>query len=182
MSGTPEVWTSFSRDPRVPEHRALLASDTDRDIVHLALTEAYADGRLDREEFDARTAAVTKARTLGELPALLEGLVVVETLPAVRGAAGLMTTAQLEERALAKWREERRSAVAGFVFASAICWAIWAVVMFGGFPWPVFVMLGTGINALRTATSREEMVAAERRRLEKKQRKELDRRRTEEDR
>lgn len=181
MSGTPEVWLSFSRDPRIPEHRGLRASDADRDVVHQVLTEAYADGRLDREEFDARATDVAGARTLGELVAQLEGLVPVSAVPALPGTGGLMSPEQIEDRALLKWRAERRSAAAGFVFASLVSWTIWAVVMFGGFPWPVFVMLGTGIHALRTATSRDETVAAERRRLEKKQRRELEKRRSEEE-
>jgi hypothetical protein len=40
--------------------------------------------------------------------------------------------------------------------------------MFGEFPWPLFVMLGTGLNVLRTLVMRGEMLAEETRRLEKK--------------
>ena len=141
-----EVWSSFTHDPRHSEHAALRASDADRDVVREVLVEAYADGRLDREEFDARSAAVATARTLGDLPALLEGLVASTSsalAPLGTGGPGILTPAQIEERAVAKWREERRSAALGFVFASVITWTIWAAVMFGGFPWPLFVMLGT---------------------------------------
>jgi len=171
-----EVWSSFTRDPRHSEHAGLRASDADRDVVRQVLTEAYADGRLDREEFDARSTEVETSRTLGDLPALLEGLVPATTGPLVAfGDTGreLLSPTQVEERAVAKWREERRSAALGFVFASVICWTIWAAVMFGGFPWPVFVMLGTGINALKVASSRDELVGKERRRLEKRQREAL---------
>jgi hypothetical protein len=168
-----EVWASFARDPRDSRNTALRASDVDRDIVRQVLIEAYADGRLDREEFDARSAAVAAARTLGDLPALLADLVPLSAVPAVAAGGGLLTPAQLEERALARWREERRSAVTGFVVASVICWTIWALVMLGEFPWPLFVMFGTGVNAVRTMTSREEIVARERRRLERKQRRQL---------
>ena len=169
-----EVWSSFTRDPRHSENASLRASDTDRDVVHQVLTEAYADGRLDRDEFDARTAAAGAARTLGDLPALLEGLVPVSVPVPLAGIGdGVLTAAQIEERAVATWREERRSAIVGFVVASVICWTIWAAVMFGGFPWPLFVMLGTGIHAAKTATSRTEMVTRERRRLENRQRKAL---------
>ncbi|WP_284535353.1 DUF1707 SHOCT-like domain-containing protein [Nocardioides sp. T2.26MG-1] len=171
-----EVWSSFSHDPRHSENASLRASDADRDVVHQVLTEAYADGRLDREEFDARSTAVGNARTLGDLPALLEGLVAATTgtlVPFGGPGEGLLTPVQIEERSVAKWREERRSALMGFVFASVLTWTIWAAVMFGGFPWPLFVMLGTGINAVRTAASRDDIVSRERRRLEKKQRKAL---------
>ncbi|WP_296601485.1 DUF1707 domain-containing protein [Nocardioides sp.] len=171
-----EVWSSFTHDPRHAEHAGLRASDADRDVVRDVLVEAYADGRLDREEFDARSAAAAAARTLGDLPALLEGLVAATSgalTPLGSDGLSILTPVQIEERAVAKWREERRSAALGFVFASVITWTIWAAVMFGGFPWPLFVMLGTGINAVKTAASRDELVARERRRLEKRQRKAL---------
>ena len=168
-----EVWSSFTRDPRHSQNASLRASDADRDVVRQVLTEAYADGRLDRDEFDARSSAVGEARTLGDLPPLLEGLVPTSAAPATTSGSALMTASQIEEHAVEKWRGERRSAAVGFVVASVICWTIWAVVMFGGFPWPIFVMLGTGINAVKTASSRDEIVARERRRLERKQRKAL---------
>ena len=59
----------------------------------------------------------------------------------------------------------------------AICWAIWLVVGFSGhgtmFPWPLFVMLGTGIRAARIHSDREDIIAEEARRLEKKERKSI---------
>lgn len=172
-----EVWSSFSHDPRHAEHAALRASDADREVVRELLVEAYADGRLDREELDARSAAVASARTLGDLPGLLEGLVAPTPgvlAPGTATGPGALTPAQIEERALARWHRERREAVFGFLTATLICWVIWGVVMPGGFPWPLFVMLGTGINAVKTAASRDEVVARERKRLEKSQRKALD--------
>lgn len=170
------MWSSLTRDPRLSEHAALRASDADRELVHQVLAEAYADGRLDRDEFDARAAGVLSARTLGDFPALLQDLVPTSTVPAVLPGSGLMTPTEIEDRALTHWRSERRSAFLGFVVASLICWTIWAATMLGGFPWPVFVMLGTGINALQTQFHRDEVVAKERRRLEKKQRKQLEQR------
>ena len=167
------VWASFTHDPRLPEHVGLRAADVDREVVHHVLTEAYADGRLDRDEFDTRSSGVVAARTLGELPPLLDGLVPTASVPAVRQGA-LLAPAGIEQAAVQKWRDERRSAVGGFVTASVICWVIWTTVMFGGFPWPIFVMLGTGMNALNTLTHRDEIVARERKRLEKKQRKALE--------
>jgi uncharacterized membrane protein len=167
-----DPWSSFTRDPRRPEFAELRASDADRDVVHQLLTEAYADGRLDRDEFDTRTTGVTGARTLGDLPGLLEGL--VPTVPVPAGTASLVSPDQLEERAVAKWRAERRSAIGGFVTASVICWVIWSVVMFGGFPWPLFVMLGTGINAVQTHLNRDQIVGKERHKLEKRQRRALE--------
>ena len=63
MTDPEQVWGALSRDPRVPDQAAMRASDADRDVVLQVLTEAYADGRLDRDELDARTAATQAART-----------------------------------------------------------------------------------------------------------------------
>lgn len=176
MTGSPDVWGSFSHDPRDPAHASLRAADIDREVVHQVLTEAYADGRLDRQEFDTRTSDVANARTLGDLVPALDGLVPAAGVPARGPASRALASTDLEQRAVQKWRDERRSAITGFVIASVICWVIWTA-MNHGFPWPIFVMLGTGMNAFNTHSQRESIVARERRRLEKKQRKELDQRR-----
>lgn len=47
--------------------RWMRASDTDREQVAELLCEAYAAGRLNREEFDERSTAACSALTLGEL-------------------------------------------------------------------------------------------------------------------
>lgn len=181
MTGRPEVWASFSHDPRRAENASLRAADVDREVVHQALVEAYADGRLDRDEFDTRTSGTTAARTLGELPTLLDGLVPIAGTPALRDPSSLLSPADIEARAVQKWKEARRSAIGGFLTASIICWVIWSAVMFGGFPWPVFVMLGTGMNVVSTLSHRGSFVERERTRLEKKQRKEIERRSEPED-
>ena len=81
MTPAAEVWASFSHDPRLGPNAALRATDGDRDVVHQVLADAYADGRLDREEFDTRTAQTAAARTLGELPPLLADLVAPTPVP-----------------------------------------------------------------------------------------------------
>ena len=60
-------WSSFARDPRVGDHQGLRAGDRDRDIVRDAISEAYADGRLTRDEMDARLTQVQEASLLGDL-------------------------------------------------------------------------------------------------------------------
>ena len=62
-----QFWSSFGRDPRVRDNQGLRAADQDRDIVRDAISEAYADGRLTREEMDARLTQVLQARLLGDL-------------------------------------------------------------------------------------------------------------------
>lgn len=175
MTDPGEVWASFSHDPRHPEYAALRAGDQDRNVVHQVLADAYADGRLDREEFESLTDEVGAAKTLGELATLVDGLVPMAS-SLVRPAQGLMTESELQRRAVADWEGDRRDAMWGFISASLICWVIWSVVGMG-FPWPLFVMLGTGLNVGRIQFQRQSMIEAERRRLEKKQRKQLEQRR-----
>ena len=171
MSDPERVWGDLSRDPRVPEQAVLRASDADRDVVQQVLTEAYADGRLDREELDARSDATRAARTLGELVAPLEGL--VSTHGADRGA--LLPEAQLQQRAVESWRKARREALWGLLSVSALVWTIWLVTSgIGSFPWPAFVSLAALLNLGRIQVQRQDIVREERRRLERKQRRQLE--------
>lgn len=162
-----DPWGRFSLDPRMPAHAGLRAADVDRDVIHQVLAEAYSEGRLDRGEFDERTEAVTHAKLLGELPHF-----VADLLPTLAPPVGVARI-DLRTRAEESFRRARREAIFGFLTASIVCWGIWWVLMGPrGFPWPIFVMLGTGINALRITTSRSDYVASEVRRLEKKEQKE----------
>lgn len=166
MASTP-VWDEFELDPRSPQHATLRASDADRDVVHRVLGEAYADGRINREEFDQRSEAVLGARTLAELPVLMSDLVPVSGLPARRSGAAADPVA-LQAGAVAAYRADVREAAWGFVSASIICWVIWGVTSAGGFPWPVFVMLGTGLHLLRLLVMRGDQIEDQRKRLERK--------------
>lgn len=169
-----DLWASFPHDPRDPVAAPLRASDADRNVVHGVLTEAFADGRLDREEYDERTAATLQARTLGELPPLVVDLVPDRPLlPSVVPLAS-MSTVDLQRRAVEKWRGDRREAFIGLVGSAIVTWSIWAIVMFGGFPWPALVNAFALMNLIRVATSRNEIVAAEVKRLERKQAKAIE--------
>ncbi len=64
----------------MPRHSALRASDADRERVAERLRQATAEGRLLAEELEQRLGAALKARTYGELDA------VVADLPAMRVA------------------------------------------------------------------------------------------------
>ncbi len=178
MTDPEQVWGALSRDPRVPGHAEMRASDADRAVVLDVLTEAYADGRIDREELDARTTATQTARTLGELVAPLEGLVSLH-----RPAGGALAPGpELEQRAVELWRKERREALWGLLSVSAIVWTMWLVTSgFGSFPWPLFVTLAALLNVGRVQVQRAEIVRDHHRRLERKGRKEIEERRRGED-
>ena len=131
MSET-DPWAGFTHDPRDPTNAGLRASDQERELVRQMLATGFADGRLDREEFDERSDAVGATRTLGELPALVSDLVPLWPVarrrrprwwpPAPTSCSGAPRRS---------WASDRRNAVLGFVGPSLVCWAIWAATAFG---------------------------------------------------
>jgi hypothetical protein len=179
VSALDDVWSSFDHDPRQPANAGLRASDRDRDVIRTVLASAYADGRLDREEFDERSELVTSARTLGDLPPVIADLVPVRTL--VRPQSGSLvdaSPADLHRLAEAHWLSERRNAIVGFFGASLVCWAIWLATSWEGgfepyFPWPLIVMAASLANVVRTQVTKADAIRDEVRRLEKKQAKQL---------
>lgn len=166
------IWDEFEHDPRRAENSALRAADKDRDVVRRALTDAYAEGRLDRDELDARTDDVLAARTLGELPSLLGDLVPI--------SGPTRSPAQRHDQAVAEYRKDRKDALWTFLSVSVLCWVIWLATSWDSgnldpyFPWPLFAMLGTGINLGRTVFMRDEMITNNERSLERKERKALE--------
>jgi hypothetical protein len=164
---TPDPWASSPHDPRRPEHAALRASDADRDVVLRVLGEAYADGRLNREELDERSDQAASARTLGQLPPLLADL-----LPTSSTASPVpVAAADLDRAARERYARRLREALWGFVSISAIVWVIWLITGPDSFPWPAFVSLAAALNVGRLVVQRRDVIADERRRLEKKARK-----------
>lgn len=177
MTGVPEVWSSFTYDPRDPRYAGLRASDADRSLVHQVLAEAYADGRLDRDEYDERCTRVTGIRALGDLRTLLDDLVAPP--PTSTRSLAHASRRDLEVMAERAWRTRRREAVFSFLGASLISTAIWVATTFMGgdgfdpyFFWPAFVIAFSLLHMIRVATSHEENVQTELRRLEKRQAKE----------
>lgn len=160
-----DLWHEFAHDPRSSAYASMRASDADRDVVLRALSEAYADGRLDPDELDERSTGVHAARTLGELPMYLADLVPAEdhvsTVPALRP----LTDQQIEAEAVARWRRSRGEALRMWLFVSVVCWTIWLLSNVGGHPWPIYPMLGTALPVLGTLVQRREMIESNRRRI-----------------
>jgi hypothetical protein len=176
-TGSGEVWSSFTYDPRDPQFAPLRASDRDRSLAQQVIADAYADGRLDRGEFDERSDRVTRVRVLGDLGPLLWDLV-APPAPAGRGLTRA-TRADLEVMAVREWRAKRREAAYSFLGASLLTTAIWFATSWrhGDFDpyffWPAFVIVLSFLNLVRTATSRSDIVESEVRRLERRREKEL---------
>jgi uncharacterized membrane protein len=169
-----DVWASFPHDPRDPSVAGLRASDADRNLIHNVLTEAFADGRLDRDEYDERTAATLQARTLGQLPPLIVDLVPDRPLLPARLPLSAATSSDIQRRAEEKWRHDRREAFVGFIGSGLVTWTIWAIVMFGEFPWPLIVNAFALMNLVRVVASKSEIVDNEVKRLERKRAKEIE--------
>lgn len=160
-----EPWGEFAHDPRSPAHAPLRASDADRDVVLRVLGTAYADGRLDADEFDERTTGVQEARTLGELPAYLRDLLPVSEPGTGLVAAAPLTPEKVEAEAVARWRNSRNAALRLWLFVSTICWTVWLLTDPGGYAWPVYPMLGTAVPLAGTVVQRRDMIESNRRRI-----------------
>ena len=157
------VWREFEHDPRDPSYAGMRASDRDRAVVHDVLASAYAEGRLDREELDERTAAVDAAKTYAELLPPIRDL----TADAVPARFTPVATTDVHRSAEVYFAGQRRDALMGFLVPNLICWTIWYLTGHDGFIWPIFVSIPTGLNLLRVLASRAEIVE---KRVEKVQR------------
>jgi hypothetical protein len=161
-------WATFPQDPRSPENSHLRASDRDRESVLSLLGDAFAEGRLDRAEFDERTARVSEIRTLADIPPLVRDL--ISNAPAKLSPSALRTEAER------RYRADRRESLT-YAAPAIICWIIWAAVLASGhgtpFPWPIFVTFATAMPAIRLWMNPEDHITARMRRIEKRQIREL---------
>ena len=155
-------WESFRLDPRQPGNASMRASDADREIVRALLADAFADGRLTREEYDDRLNTLYGSRTLGEVSSLVTDLVPLEGPP----MAAPVLRADMRKRGARKWRKDVEESFAAFLVPSIICTVIWIAVTGRGFFWPVFPMLFLGINLIKTVVQRESIIEREVLRLE----------------
>ncbi|MGN6723983.1 MAG: DUF1707 SHOCT-like domain-containing protein [Marmoricola sp.] len=166
-------WATFAQDPRQPENAHLRASDRDRDAVASLLGDAYAEGRLDRDEFDERSAQVSAIRTLADIPPLVRDL--------VSSAPARLSPSALRVEAERRYRADRRSSLT-YLGPAIICWVIWIGVLAAGhgtaFPWPIFVTFGTAMPALRLWMNPEDHIQARVHQLEKRQLRQLGQRRS----
>lgn len=147
------------------------ASDSDRQSIIDQLSQAYASGQLDLDEFTERTAHAQSARTYGELQPLTVDLPgAAPARPPVAAAQSGTAQPATAEPALAGVAQHYRSkgelksaarhgdpeaarkifygVLSFWVFMSAICTVIWFVGDHedgDGF-WPVWVMIGLGFG------------------------------------
>ena len=161
---TGSIWGRFEHDPRDPRYAGMRASDRDRAVVHDLLATAYAEGRLDRDEFDERSASVAAAKTYAELTPPIRDLA-TDAVPSVWAPA---SPPDLRRKAQLYYGEKLRDALFSFLVPNLICWAIWLFAG-PGWPWPLFVTIPTGLNLVRVATSRAQIVESRIEKLERRQ-------------
>lgn len=172
-----DVWSSFTHDPRDARLAPLRASDHDRAVVQQMLADAYADGRLDRAEYDERSRRAAEIRLLGDIHPLLGDLVASQ--PVLGRDLARATPADLQRRAEEAWQRKRREAAYSFLGVGSLTVAIWLATSFrdGAFEpyffWPAFPIVFALLHLVRTATSRREIVQAEVNRLERQRAKAL---------
>lgn len=163
-------WTRFTEDPRNPSRRSLRASDADRAVAAEALGDAYADGRLTREEYDERSAVVSSAKTLGELHTQLADLAADTGPGAVVATASPAAVAQAQ----ASYRHARAAAMTRFAWVVGICWVIWGVSFvqhhaLAGL-WPIWVTIGMGWSVVGLITNKQAYLERTTQKIERRNR------------
>jgi hypothetical protein len=164
------LWRRFEHDPRDPAYAGMRASDRDRAVVHDVLADAYAEGRLDRDELDERTTQVDRAKTYADLVPPLQDLI-VDHVP-----TGTLSVPAGDVRRSAEqyYRDKLRDAFFGLLIPNLICWAIWWMTGHDGFIWPVFVTIPTLINFMQVASNKHRTIESRIEKLERRRRQELE--------
>ena len=162
------LWRRFEHDPRDPAYSGMRASDRDRAVVHDVLAEAYAEGRLDRDELDERTTVVDAAKTYADLVPPLRDLTVDAAV-----SVTLVSRPDLQRQAEGYYREKLGEAFMGFLIPNLIVWTIWFFTH-QSFPWPVFVLIPTAGNLVRVISSKQSIIDARVEKLERRQAKALE--------
>lgn len=165
------LWRRFEHDPRDPVYAGMRASDRDRAVVHDALAEAYADGRLDRDELDERTGQVDRAKTYGALLPPISDLL-ADAAPGQ--VAPTAPSAELRLTAEQHYRDKLRETFFEFLIPNLICWAIWYMTGHDNFIWPVFVTIPTLIHLLQVGANKRSIIDTRIEKLERKQAKALE--------
>jgi hypothetical protein len=167
---TGSIWREFEHDPRDPAYAGLRASERDRDVIRDVLSTAYAEGRLDRDEFDERIASLAAAKTYADLVPPISDL----TADAVPARLTSTTGKDVRRSAELYYGEKVREAFFGMLIPNLIVWAIWFMTGHDYFPWPLFVSIPTGLNFLRVVSSRRHIIESRIDKLERRQAKELE--------
>lgn len=165
-------WISFPTDPRKPANTSMRATDADRDVVNAILGEAYAQGQLDRLEYEERLTTSTSLKTLGEIPELVQDL--VSTGPPTQHVNVREPASPVEKR----WQTGVGATLLSWGIVAAVTNLVWLMTSLSAgeliYYWPMWPMLGMTI-AVVSALAKQASYGSERDRLERRRRRELDR-------
>jgi hypothetical protein len=164
------LWRRFEHDPRDPAYAGMRASDRDRAVVHDVLADAYAEGRIDRDELDERTGQVDAAKTYRELLPPIEDLM-ADAVPARFATA---PPEDLRRQAEQYYRDKLRDTFFEFLITNLICWAIWFMTGHDYFIWPVFVTIPTLLHLLQVGGNKRRTIEGRIEKLERKRAKALE--------
>ncbi|MDN5806672.1 MAG: DUF1707 domain-containing protein [Brevibacterium sp.] len=191
MNSSP-LWSRFSADPRA--YGQVRASDADRAVVTDVLSEAYALGQIDAEEFDERSEAANQLKTLGEVPELVQDLIIAEVgdvepgelddsaraqaLARLNADRVPITPEQIDAAARKYYKDRVRSALLGmFAGPAGVTLVIWAATSFASgrliFFWPIFVILPMLFGVISQITNKQSLIRKRKRELTKRARAQL---------
>ena len=147
--GTPTSWSAFTADPRKAKNLELRASDKDRNVVTEILADAFAEGRLDPEEYQTRLDRALTLRTLGEITPLVQDVWLV----------GRPTGKQAAPRSKAEKGFDIAigAGLGSWLLVAVITNIIWLATSIGGgfyYYWPIWPMLGVGIGVVAALIGR----------------------------
>lgn len=148
-----DPWSGFSADPR--NQPQLRATDADRDELSRIIGEAFAEGKLDQQEYDQRLSDALGTRRLGEITDLLEDLVPSALPPAVQRDQERQVELGRRRRVMARRRRKTIvGAAVGWVSMAALFMTIWLITVIASgtfiYFWPIWPMMGTAIPAAIT--------------------------------
>lgn len=125
-------WDGFRRDPRRHEHAGLRAAESDREAARGLVSQAYADGRLDRDELEVRVERLNGRLNLGQLALLLSDLEPATPPPGeASGGVARPRSPSLQDAVVA-------------LGSTLVCLLVWQVSG-RGFFWPLWVIVYTGL-------------------------------------
>lgn len=133
----------FTADPFNPANVNFRASTQDRDEVARILSDAYANGQLDDEEYRERMESSLEIKLLGEVRSLIIDLGTPKKLLARPPSRAELARVQDEKKS------EVRQSLATWVGITVMVNTIYILTALSGaglyYYWPIWPMLGVGI-------------------------------------
>lgn len=118
----------------------LRAGDEDRDRTITLIREAYAEGRLDHEEFTTRMTTAQQSRTYGELAALVRDLPVEPPTPVVMPTPASAPAVSSDDEEAQNLRKGWAAWAGVSVLVNVIWFGTWISEGSPTYYWPIWVM------------------------------------------